>query len=281
MSQLDLQQKLSEAPLLFFDVETTGLHISEGHRICELAMLRYEHGQEVGRIDTLINPERDLDPQAAQINQINPADLLDAPTFDRIASAVVELGRDAVRIAHYIAFDDEFLTMELVRSGYPPLNGPALDTFKLACRIGVPRGQLSLSKLANTFNLPPPAHRAMSDTLTLKALFELLAGKMATEHGVVTINDALRFARGLLPGQPEPEVPPPLAAALAEGKTLRIVYTSNSNPQPTERRIRPIEITVEQTGVYLRAFCYLRNEVRHFSLAKINDYLPDIPDESI
>ncbi|MEF3275860.1 MAG: DNA polymerase III subunit epsilon [Chloroflexus sp.] len=280
MNTLDPNQPLRDIPLLFFDVETTGLDIHDNHRVCELAMLRWERDRETGRIDTLINPERDLDPQAAQINGINPDELRYAPRFADIAPTVVQLGQQAVRVAHNLPFDDAFLAMELTRCGYPPLTGPALDTLELARRIGIRRGALSLGALANTFGLPTPTHRAMNDVLTLQALFAHLVDKMA-EYGVVTLNDALRFTRGLLPGQPEPEAPPPLAAALANGTTLRIVYTSQSHPQPIERRIRPIELVVEPSGLTIRAFCYLRNEIRNFVLAKISAYLPDFPEESI
>lgn len=279
MSTFDLQQPLAELPLLFFDVETTGLDIRDGHRVCELAMLRRESGAETDRIETLLNPERDLDPQAAQINGLRAEDLLIAPRFADIAGHVVQLSQDAVRVAHNLPFDETFLNMELARAGYPPLTGPALDTLELARRLGIRRGSLSLGALANAFGLPTPTHRSMDDVLTLNALFDQLVAKMAA-YGVTTLGDALRFARGLLPGQPEPEAPLPLAEALASGSTLRIIYTSNSSPQPTERRIRPLELVVEPSGLGIRAFCYLRHDIRNFLLAKISAYLPDSPAES-
>jgi len=274
-----LQQPISELPLLFFDVETTGLDIRAGHRICEIAMLRYEYGNEAGSLNTLINPERELDPQAAQINGLRPEDLYQAPRFAEIAPHVITLNQNAVRIAHNLPFDESFLNMELTQAGYPPLTGPALDTLELARRLGMRRGSLSLKALATNLDLPVPTHRAMEDVLTLQALFHRLVNEMA-HIGVVTLGDALRFARGLLPGQPEPEVPAPLAAALANGATLRIIYTSNSSPQPIERRIRPIELTVEPNGPSVRAFCYLRNDIRNFSLAKISAYLPDTEEDA-
>lgn len=154
MSTLDLQQPLTELPLLFFDVETTGLDIRDGHRVCELAMLRREGGVEIGRIETLLNPERDLDPQAAQINGLRAEDLRIAPRFADIASRVVQLSRDAVRVAHNLPFDETFLNMELARAGYPPLAGPALDTLELARRLGIRRGSLSLGALVMPLACP-------------------------------------------------------------------------------------------------------------------------------
>ncbi|GIV90168.1 MAG: DNA polymerase III subunit epsilon [Chloroflexus sp.] len=279
MTTIDDTQPLIDLPLVFFDVETTGLDLQNGHRICELAMLRREHRQITGQINTLINPERELDPQASQVNGIRAEDLQSAPRFAELAVQVVQLSQQAVRVAHNLPFDERFLNMELARAGYPPLTGPALDTLELARRLGIRRGSLSLGALATSFGLPTPTHRAMDDVLTLHVLFDRLVAKLA-DYGVTTLYDALRFTRGLLPGQPEPEAPPPLAAALASGTTLRIIYTSHSNPQPIERRIRPIELVVEPNGLSVRAFCYLRNDIRNFLLAKISAYLPDFPDKS-
>ncbi len=280
MTTIDLTQPLRDVPLLFFDVETTGLDIRAGHRICELAMLRCEAGRETGRINTLINPNRPLDPQAAEVNGIRPEDLATAPTFDQIAAEVVHLSRNAVRVAHNLPFDDAFLAMELAQARQAPLSGPGIDTLELARRIGIRRGALSLGALAGVFGLPAPTHRAMDDVLTLSALFNHLVDTMAT-YGVVSLGDALRFARGLLPGQPEPEAPPPLAEALSNGSAIRIIYTSHSNPQPTERRIRPIDLVIEQGELFVRAFCYLRNDLRKFAIAKISAYLPDIDAKSV
>ncbi|MGQ9481025.1 exonuclease domain-containing protein [Chloroflexus sp.] len=278
MTGIKLQQPITDVPLLFFDVETTGLEIQAGHRICEVAMLRWEHGQEVGRINTLINPERELDPQAAQINGLQPAALNNAPLFTDIAPQIVQISQNAVRIAHNLPFDESFLNMELCRAGYPPFTGPALDTLELARRLGIRRGSLSLVALATTFGLPAPTHRAMDDVLTLRALFDRFVNEMVS-LGVITLGEVLRFARGLLPNDPEPEAPPPLAAALATGSTLRIVYTSKSNPEPLERRIRPIELVVEPNGISVRAFCYMRNDIRNFLLSRISAYLPDTQPE--
>lgn len=274
MTGIELQQPITDVPLLFFDVETTGLEIQAGHRICEVAILRWEHDQEVGRINTLINPERELDPQAAQINGLQLADLNNAPLFTDIAPQIVQLSQNAVRIAHNLPFDESFLNMELCRAGYPPFTGPALDTLELARHLGIRRGSLSLATLAATFGLPTPTHRAMDDVLTLRALFDHFVNEMIS-LGIITLGDVLRFVRGLRPNDPEPEAPPPLAAALATGSTLRIVYTSNSSPQPLERRIRPIELVVEPNGINVRAFCYLRNDIRNFLLSRISAYLPD------
>jgi DNA polymerase-3 subunit epsilon len=104
--------------------------------------------------------------------------------------------------------------------------------------------------------------------LALRGLFDYLAGRMRT-NDICTLAEVLRFQRGLLPGQAEPEPPPLIARALHEGRCLRIVYRSRSTPEATERIVRPREVTRERRGIYLLAYCYLRQDQRLFAVDKI------------
>jgi DNA polymerase-3 subunit epsilon len=258
---------LQAAPTVFFDLETTGLDLRSGHRVCEVALLRMHGASEVGRIDSLVNPGRLLDPAAAAVNGLNDAELAEAPAFTTLAAPIVGLMHHAVLVAHNLPFDQAFLGHELALAGFKFAPAAALDTLTLARRL-LRQRSYSLATLAAQFELPPPSHRAMDDVRTLAALFKRLCSQMA-ELGIHTVADALRFERGLLPGAPEPEPPTLVAQALAEQRLLHIVYTSRSEGGPVARIVRPLYLSVETAGLYLRAFCYLRNDVRTFALAKI------------
>lgn len=260
-------QPLRELPLAFFDLETTGLDRAAGHRICEIAVLRVEAGAEVGRLDSLVNPGRLLDPPAAAVNGLSDADLATAPPFADLLAPVVALLDGAVLVAHNLPFDLAFLNDELARAGLPPFDGPCLDTLVLARRLLRLRSY-SLGALADAFALPTPSHRAMSDVLALQGLFAHLATLMA-ERDMRTLEDALRLERGLLPGVPDPAVPPLVAQAISEGRLLRIIYQSRGRPEPLTRVIEPHYLTQEHSGIFLRAFCHLRHDIRAFALAKI------------
>jgi DNA polymerase-3 subunit epsilon len=74
-------------PLIFFDLETTGLSIITD-RIIEISYLKiFPDGRE--EIKTMrINPEMPIDPKAIAIHGITDEDLKDAPTFKEIAQTI-------------------------------------------------------------------------------------------------------------------------------------------------------------------------------------------------
>ncbi len=262
-----LEQSLDLLPFTLLDVETTGLLPAEGHRVCEVALLRVRGGVVEACFETLIDPQRPLDPQAFAVNGISSTILHDAPRFPAVVDTLMELIDGTVLVAHNAPFDLVFLTHELALLGRPaPLN-PMLDTLSLARRL-LRHQSYSLAALARDLNLPQPTHRAMSDVLALQGLFACLVNHLA-ENGITTLNGALRRQRGLLPDQPDPVPPPAIARAISEGRRLRIVYSSRSTVIPIERIIQPIELTQGRSGIFLRAYCYLRNDLRSFALTRI------------
>jgi DNA polymerase III subunit epsilon len=259
--------KLTDLPLIFLDLETTGLTIHEGHRVCEVALIREQGGVEQQRLSLLIDPERELDPQASAVNGLSREMLAGAPRFAEVADEVLTALAGGVIVAHNAPFDVMFLNYELSLLGRPALNLPALDTLSLARRL-MRRSSYSLAALAEHLQLEPPTHRALADVLALRGLFYHLMELMA-EKEITTLYDVLRFERGIHPGEPELELPLVVARAMAEGRRLRIVYTSRSTPEPTTRLITPLSLSKQGEWTYLRAYCFLRHDLRAFALDKI------------
>lgn len=71
-------------PLVFFDVEATGMHISTD-RIIELGMVKILPNQEVVKKNYLINPGMVIPEETIKIHGIRNEDVAEAPTFDKIA----------------------------------------------------------------------------------------------------------------------------------------------------------------------------------------------------
>jgi len=264
-----LDLPLDRIPLAFLDFETTGLSPHRGDRVCEVALQRVVGGIVETSFTTLVDPQRPLSAQSFAINQISAEQLANAPTFSAIAGSLRAALADSVIVAHNAPFDLEFLHTELALAGQLPLLAPAIDTLVIARRLFPKRTSHSLAALTTALGRPPPSHRAMDDVLALRVVFDHMATYLAT-LGITKLGDLLRYTRGLRPGDPEPIAPTTIIEALRDGKLLKIVYTSRSLPAPTERLIRPIEITSENGLLFLRAYCYLREDLRSFVIAKMS-----------
>lgn len=261
-------QHIKELPLAFFDLETTGLSAAQGHRICEIALLRVRDGSIEQRYTTLINPRRPVEPQAFAVNGISPSMVQDAPTFETVIDSLLDILHGTVIVAHNAPFDISFLACELTRAGRTTPINPVIDTLVLSRQLLPARPSHSLHALSTDLRLHTPDHRAMSDVLALRGLFDHLLVLM-DELQVRTLGEVLRYQRGLLPGEPELVAPPLIAQALKEKRQLRIIYNSVSTPIAHERIIEPLELAKIRGKLYLRAYCHLRKDNRSFALDKI------------
>ncbi|MBQ1073515.1 hypothetical protein KBX06_10115 [Micromonospora sp. C31] len=146
------------------DLETTGLRTSWHDRIVEVAVV---HVDENGRVTdewcSLVNPDRDLGPQA--IHGISAAEARQAPRFDQVAGHLAGMLRGRVLVAHNLTFDGLFLHAEYQRAGiYAPIDQAAgLCTMRLAPDF-LPSAGRSLHDCCRAAGLPPyQAHSALHD----------------------------------------------------------------------------------------------------------------------
>jgi DNA polymerase-3 subunit epsilon len=127
------------------DTETTGLRTGYRHRIAEIAVIHCDLGGQVtDEWSTLLNPNRDLGPQA--IHGIRAAEVRKAPRFDQIAGDLIAKLRDRVVVAHNWPFDAMHLRAEFERMGMAetPLTADAgLCTMRAAGRV-LPHSRRSL-----------------------------------------------------------------------------------------------------------------------------------------
>jgi len=104
-------------PLIFFDLETTGINIVSD-RIVEISYLKvYLNGEEEGKT-RLINPEMPIPPQATAIHGISDEDVKDSPTFKMIAKSLAT-HIEGCDLAGYNSnrFDIPLLAEEFLRAG--------------------------------------------------------------------------------------------------------------------------------------------------------------------
>lgn len=169
------------------DFETTGLSPQRGDRVLEVGAVYMSAGMQIdGAIETLVNPCRDVGP--TRVHGITARDVHDAPTFDRVAPAILDMLDGRVAVGHNVAFDLRFLTAELEREGYEVPEIVAIDTMQVAktllknnpprsFKLGDVADHLGFG-IADVFDYvgleSRPAHSALGDALVTTFLLSKL-----------------------------------------------------------------------------------------------------------
>lgn len=178
-------------PLTVFDVETTGLDPTKGHRIIEIAGLRIEDGMvdETKTFVSLVNPEREIPWEAKQVNKISDDDVRTAPGIEEVLPKFLEFAQGTILVAHNANFDMGFLTCEKEMCwGYIDLP-ECLCTMRLSRTLFANEFGHSLDAVARRLNLtlPQARHRALPDViLTAHVLLKMV------ELGEIMSMDDLR-----------------------------------------------------------------------------------------
>ncbi|MEA3337157.1 MAG: exonuclease domain-containing protein [Chloroflexota bacterium] len=269
MSTISPADYLGNVTFCVVDVETTGLSVNSGHRICEIAMLRYRGGEVLGTFETLVNPQRSISAGASSVNNLTDWHVASAPVFSQVAERVNEMMSDAVLVAHNAPFDLDFLANEWRRLRRPPRRGFAVDTLALARRMYAFRSN-RLGAVAQSLRVRVDRqHRAMGDVWTNLRVLEVMLADLNRED-VVILADLLDAQGGNVPW-PERELlelPPTLELAMAEGRRLWLRYRSQSG-LISERWVEPLDVVGDERVSYLAAYCTLRGEERNFRMDRI------------
>ncbi len=112
-----MQNLKLDRPLVAFDLETTGIDVDRD-RIVQIAVVRVSPDGRRAALDSLVNPERPIPPQATAVHGIRDEDVRDAPTFAQLRSEVEEMFKEADLAGfNSIRFDLPLLQAELKRAG--------------------------------------------------------------------------------------------------------------------------------------------------------------------
>jgi DNA polymerase-3 subunit epsilon len=101
---------------IVLDTETTGLEVSQGHRIIEIGCVELVNRKLTGNhYHQYINPQREIDQGAIEVHGITNEFLDDKPLFEQVAADFIEFIEGAELIIHNAPFDVGFLNAELQR----------------------------------------------------------------------------------------------------------------------------------------------------------------------
>ena len=268
----ELDTPIDEAPLVFLDVETTGLSPQYGDRVCEVAALRCVGGDILDAFQHLVNPQRPVSPGAFAVHGISEELLRQAPRFEEIAEDLQEILEGAVFVGHNAAFDLGFIASEMRLVGRDMAPTIALDTLRLARRHYRLRSY-SLTMLAASLGIERHgrAHRAMVDVLLTRGVLQHIVDDL-WPRGIRTVQQYQEAQGGSLRwGDLAPcDVPPIIREALALERCLYIRYRSEGG-QETERLVRPLGLRQRNGLPLLLTHCMLRDAQRTFRIDRIID----------
>lgn len=173
------------AEFVVFDVETTGLSVTDGDRIIEIAAVRLRQGKILDRFVTFIDPLRPLNPEAMKTNHITAEMVKGAPKAVDILPQFIEFVGSSAVVAHNASFDIKFLAYELSLYGRRMRDDmPVIDNLKMARALLPQLTSFRLEYLANSLGVRvKETHRAMADVELLAEVFHKLL-MMTEDHNM-------------------------------------------------------------------------------------------------
>lgn len=170
---------------IVLDTETTGLELSEGHRIIEIGCVELLHRRPSGRTwHRYLSPEREVEAGALAVHGITNEFLASQPRFADVAGEFLEFIAGAELVIHNAPFDVSFLDAELARTDKGKTieeHCTVLDTLVLAR--GMHPGQRNsldaLCKRYSVDNSRRDLHGALLDARILTDVYLAMSGGQA------------------------------------------------------------------------------------------------------
>ncbi len=159
---------------IFFDVETTGTSVRDGHKIIEIGCVETINFKKTGRtFQVHLNPEREIDIEATRVHGKTFEMLKNEPIFEEVADDFLNFIEDAELIAHNANFDTNFINYELSQVKKNTLTNEIIDSLMVA-RKYFPGQPASLDALCKKFNIDNSGrvfHGALLDAELLCDMF--------------------------------------------------------------------------------------------------------------
>lgn len=195
LDQLKLQSTVRSFRYVVFDLETTGLDL-DSDQIVSIGAFRIVEGRI--RLDDmfnrLVNPGRNIPPNAVKIHGIVPAMVVDAPNALDVLKDFLTFIKGDILIAHQAHYDMHFMN-RLMRQLYGfPLQNLVLDTILMCQKIAFPPHpypygidmsvkKYSLDAISKFYGIEiQQRHTAIGDALATAMIFQRIIGKLEKDR---------------------------------------------------------------------------------------------------
>lgn len=219
----NVRMSVLDGPLVFVDIETTGVSYSR-NRVIEVAAIRVENNQITDSFTSLIDPQAELPPFISSLTGIYASDLAGAPTFHDIAEELYGIMDGAVFVAHNVRFDYGFLKREFADTGRK-FNPKLLCTVRLSRALFPAERHHKLQNLIDRCGIIVESrHRAYDDAKAMWHFIQHAQDNFPASQLEAAIKQQIKspsLPRGLQPA---------LVANLPERPGVYIFQDENSSP---------------------------------------------------
>lgn len=231
------------------DTETTGLEVSQGHRIIEIGCVEIVDRKLTGRhYHQYIKPERAIDQGALEVHGITEEFLANKPVFSRIADEFMEFVRGAELIIHNAPFDVGFIDAELklmsADANSLASQCKVTDSLQLA-RAKHPGQRNNLDALCQRYavdNSNRTLHGALLDAEILADVYLLMTGGQTT-LGLSADDDASNVATGSAGA---------IRRLPADRPRLKVISATTEEAEAHENRLDKLSEIAESGAVWRR-----------------------------
>lgn len=171
----------NDYPLAIVDVETTGLD-PENDRVIEIAIVHMRAGKVEDVFTSLVDPARELPPEAASITGITAEELVGKPSFSDLAEELQRRLEGRAFVAYNVAFDRAFITAEFARADVDWTPAPCIDPLVFVRELHRNEGSKRLEAVCARMGIElEGAHRAHNDAEATGHVLYGLASQLPTE----------------------------------------------------------------------------------------------------
>ncbi|MCY1423730.1 DNA polymerase III subunit epsilon [compost metagenome] len=222
------------------DTETTGMPVTDGHRIIEIGCVELEGRRLTGRhFHVYLQPDREVDEGAIAVHGITNEYLVGKPRFKDVADEFFEFIKGAELIIHNAAFDVGFINNEFALLGQSERSDVSdyctvLDTLMMA-RERHPGQRNSLDALCKRYdvdNSNRELHGALLDAEILADVYLAMTG------GQTSLSLAGNGAEGDGSGRPQAS---PIRRLPADRPLTRVIRASEDELAAHLARLAVIE----------------------------------------
>ena len=231
---------------IVLDTETTGLEVSQGHRIIEIGCVEILHRRTTDQtFHQFLNPERDIDEGALEVHGIKQEFLQDKPKFSMIADDLLQFIEGAEVIIHNASFDVGFINAELSQAGHrvTDMNEccKVIDSLDMARKMH-PGQKNSLDAMCKRYeidNSRRELHGALLDAQILADVYLAMTG------GQATLSLAANAERSIRRSESDLE-------AMRDRPELKVIYADNEELQEHELILNKIQQESDSGCIWMK-----------------------------